>query len=334
FPTYIVEDVLLEPEKKLYFGDDMPSVAQTQLRNPAVKNTPEQKAALKAEQSTEFRVHMPMVYFYEALGRDNILELMGAGTINPDLLNKNTAKSLEGKNLSVSMAYDSLFGLINQLKEQENGLDTPIHYGYNMTRVGRMQMLGKNNPQSSKLIREAILPTFSTIDLSNENSQAFSDFQLGLAQALGIKVHNMSREAMSEKLTKALEGNLKPAVDMMVEFDKSGYLPADVVDILKTSLGGDKSIVALMDLMTYARYLNSDDRANFTTPLYVEADGVTNGPINAMVLMTGGKFTPDWIKNTAKGGLFFGKAGKTMNEHRSQDDSVDLYEASTNGLQQ
>ena len=334
FPTAIEEAVLLEPEEKMYFGDDIPSVAQTQLRNPAVKNTPEQKAALKAEQATEFRVHMPMVNFYEALGRDNILELMGAGSLNPELLNVNTAKSLEGKNLSVSMAYDSLFGVISQIQEQENGLDTPIHYGYNMTRVGRMQMLGKNNPQSSKLVREAILPTFSTIDLSNENSQAFSDFQLGLAQALGIKVHNMSREAMSEKLTKALEGNLKPAVDMMVEFDKSGYLPTDAVDILKSSLGGDKSFVALMALMEYARYLNSDDRANFTTPLYVEADGVTNGPINAMVLMTGGKFTPDWIKNTAKGGLFFGKAGKTMNEHRSQDDSVDLYEASTNGLQQ
>lgn len=334
FPTAIEEAVLLEPEEKMYFGDDIPSVAQTQLRNPAVKNTPEQKAALKAEQATEFRVHMPMVNFYEALGRDNILELMGAGSLNPELLNVNTAKSLEGKNLSVSMAYDSLFGVINQIREQENGLDTPIHYGYNMTRVGRMQMLGKNNPQSSKLVREAILPTFSTIDLSNENSQAFSDFQLGLAQALGIKVHNMSREAMSEKLTKALEGNLKPAVDMMVEFDKSGHLPADAVGILKTSLGNDKSFVALMALMEYARYLNSDDRANFNTPLYVEADGVTNGPINAMVLMTGGKFTPDWIKNTAKGGLFFGKAGKTMNEHRSQDDSVDLYEASTNGLQQ
>lgn len=334
FPTAIEEAVLVEPEEKMYFGDDIPSVAQTQLRNPAVKNTPEQKAALKAEQATEFRVHMPMVNFYEALGRDNILELMGAGTLNPELLNVNTAKSLEGKNLSVSMAYDSLFGVINQVQEQENGLDTPIHYGYNMTRVGRMQMLGKNNPQSSKLVREAILPTFSTIDLSNENSQAFSDFQLGLAQALGIKVHNMSREAMSEKLTKALEGKLKPAVDMMVEFDKSGHLPVDAVDILKTSLGGDKSFVALMALMEYARYLNSDDRANFNTPLYVEADGVTNGPINAMVLMTGGKFTPDWIKNTAKGGLFFGKAGKTMNEHRSQDDSVDLYEASTNGLQQ
>lgn len=334
FPTAIEEAVLVEPEEKLYLGDDIPSVAPTQLRNPAVRNTPEQKAALKAEQATEFFVHTPMVQFYEALGKDRILELMGAGTLDKDLLNKNHAKSLEGKNRSVEDSYNQLFSVIEQVRAQSEDISSvPIHYAYNMTRVGRMQMLGKYNPQSAKLVREAILPTKSTLDLSNQNNEDFSGFQLGLAQALGIKVHKMTRETMSEELTKALEGKLKPAVDMMVEFDKSGYLPTDAVDILRTSLGNDKSFVALMALMEYARYLNSDDRANFNTPLYVEADGVTNGPINAMVLMTGGKFTPNWIKNTAKGGLFFGKAGKTMNEHHTQDDSVDLYEASTNSLQ-
>lgn len=334
FPTAIEEAVLVEPAEKLYLGDDIPSVAHTQLRNPAVRNTPEQKAALKAEQATEFFVHTPMVQFYEALGKDRILELMGAGTLDKDLLNKNHAKSLEGKNRSVEDSYNQLFSVIEQVRAQSEDISTvPIHYAYNMTRVGRMQMLGKYNPQSAKLVREAILPTKATLDLSNQNNEDFSGFQLGLAQALGIKVHKMTRETMSEELTKALEGKLKPAVDMMVEFDKSGYLPTDAVDILRTSLGNDKSFVALMALMEYARYLNSDDRTNFNTSLYVEADGVTNGPINAMVLMTGGKFTPNWIKNTAKGGLFFGKAGKTMNEHHTQEDSVDLYEASTNSLQ-
>lgn len=334
YPTAIEEAVLVEPAEKLYLGDDIPSVAHTQLRNPAVRNTPEQKAALKAEQATEFFVHTPMVQFYEALGKDRILELMGAGTLNKELLNENHAKSLEGKNRSVGDSYNQLFSVIEQVRAQSEDISTvPIHYAYNMTRVGRMQMLGKYTPQSAKLVREAILPTKATLDLSNQNNEDFSGFQLGLAQALGIKVHKMTRETMSEELTKALEGKLKPAVDMMVEFDKSGYLPTDAVDILRTSLGNDKSFVALMALMEYARYLNSDDRANFNTPLYVEADGVTNGPINAMVLMTGGKFTPNWIKNTAKGGLFFGKAGKTMNEHHTQEDGVDLYEASTNSLQ-
>lgn len=333
FPTAIEEAVLVEPEEKIYFGDDVPAVPRNQLRNPAVQNTPEQRKALKAEQETEFFVHEPMVNFYEAMGRDNILALLGAGTVNPELLNVNTARSMEGKNLSVAASYDHLFNVINQVRAQsENISEVPIHYGYNMTRVGRMQMLGKYNPQSAKLVREAILPTKATLDLSTQNSADFSAFQLGLAQALGIKVHNMSRDAMAQKLTAALEGKLKPAVDMMVDFDKTGSLPDNSVEILNTALGGDKSFVALMALMEYARYLNAEDKAAFNTPLYVEADGVTNGPINAMVLMTGGKFSKEWLTNVAKGGLFFGKAGKTMNEHRSIDDSVDLYEASTNAL--
>lgn len=333
FPTAIEEAVLVEPEEKIYFGDDVPAVPRNQLRNPAVQNTPEQRKALKAEQETEFFVHEPMVNFYEAMGRDNILALLGAGTVNPELLNVNTARSMEGKNLSVAASYDHLFNVINQVRAQsENISEVPIHYGYNMTRVGRMQMLGKYNPQSAKLVREAILPTKATLDLSSQNSADFSAFQLGLAQALGIKVHNMSRDAMAQKLTAALEGKLKPAVDMMVDFNKTGSLPDNSVEILNTALGGDKSFVALMALMEYARYLNAEDKASFNTPLYVEADGVTNGPINAMVLMTGGKFSKEWLTNVAKGGLFFGKAGKTMNEHRSIDDSVDLYEASTNAL--
>lgn len=333
FPTAIEEAVLVEPEEKIYFGDDVPAVPRNQLRNPAVQNTPEQRKALKAEQETEFFVHEPMVNFYEAMGRDNILALLGAGTVNPELLNVNTARSMEGKNLSVAASYDHLFNVINQVRAQsENISEVPIHYGYNMTRVGRMQMLGKYNPQSAKLVREAILPTKATLDLSSQNSADFSAFQLGLAQALGIKVHNMSRDAMAQKLTTALEGKLKPAVDMMVDFNKTGSLPDNSVEILNTALGGDKSFVALMALMEYARYQNAEDKSAFNTPLYVEADGVTNGPINAMVLMTGGKFSKEWLTNVAKGGLFFGKAGKTMNEHRSIDDSVDLYEASTNAL--
>lgn len=97
FPTAIEEAVLVEPEEKIYFGDDVPAVPRNQLRNPAVQNTPEQRKALKAEQETEFFVHEPMVNFYEAMGRDNILALLGAGTVNPELLNVNTARSMEGK---------------------------------------------------------------------------------------------------------------------------------------------------------------------------------------------------------------------------------------------
>ncbi|QDH83729.1 putative virion-associated RNA polymerase [Achromobacter phage vB_AxyP_19-32_Axy04] len=335
FPTAIEEAVLMTPEEKTYFGDERPAVPHDQLRNPGTANTPEDRAALKNEIDTPFRLHKPMVDFFAGLGQDRVLELMGAGRINENMLNVNHAISLEGQNRSLAAAYNHLEGLVAQVSNQaEDITSVPMHFGYNMTRVGRMQMLGKYNPQSTKLVREALLPTQSTLDLSSENGRDFSRFALGLAQALGIKVHNMSREAATEKLMAALNGKLKPSVDMLNQWlETSGDLPADAVSTLKEGLGGDLSFVALHALVEYARYQRADAaaRASFETPLYVEADGVTNGPINAMVLMSAGPFDADFIRNSAKGGLFL-TPGMTMNEHRSKIDGRDLYQTSTDAL--
>lgn len=335
FPTAIEEAVLVTPEEKTYFGDERPSVPRDQLRNPGTENTPEDRAALKNEINTPFKLHKPMVDFFMGLGQDQILELMGAGRINEDMLNVNHAISLDGQNRSLAAAFNHLEGLVAQVQNQaEDITSVPIHYGYNMTRVGRMQMLGKYNPQSTKLIREALLPTQSTLDLSSENGQDFSRFALGLAQALGIKVHNMPRQDATDKLMAALNGPMKPAVDMLKEWlGHSGDLPAGAVATLKQALGGDLSFVALHALVEYARYTNADAaaRAKFETPIYVEADGVTNGPVNAMLLMSAGPFDTSFLKNAAKGGLFL-QPGMTMNEYRSTVDGKDLYQASTDAL--
>ncbi|QDH84159.1 hypothetical protein Axy13_050 [Achromobacter phage vB_AxyP_19-32_Axy13] len=335
YPTAIEEAVLIEPEEKTFFGEDRPSVPRDQLRNPGVENTPEQRAALKKEIETPFYLHQPMVDFYSALGQDRVLELMGAGRINEQMLNVNHALSLDGQNRSLAAGFNHLEGLVAQVENQVDDITTlPIHYGYNMTRVGRMQMLGKYNPQSTKLVREAVFPTQSTLDLSNENGQDFSRFLLGIAQATGVKVHNKLRADSEKETLGNLNGKFKPAVDMLQDWlTKGGDLPLEAVGTLKQALGGDLSFVALAGLVEYARFLNSDaeGRKSFKTPLYVEADGVTNGPINAMALMSAGPFDARWLANMAKGGLFIG-GRMTMNEHRSQVDSKDMYQASTDEL--
>ena len=89
--------------------------------------------------------------------------------------------------------------------------------------------------------------------------------------------------------------------------------------------------MALHAVMEYARYRGATDKSAFRTAMYVEADGVTNGPINAMVLFTTGMFKADWIRNIAKGGLFFNRPGETVNSH-NQNDKQDLYQATTNVL--
>jgi hypothetical protein len=42
-----------------------------------------------------------------------------------------------------------------------------MRFPHTITAVGRLMMLGKYNIQSSKLLREVFLPTWSTLDLQN-----------------------------------------------------------------------------------------------------------------------------------------------------------------------
>ncbi|QDH83996.1 virion RNA polymerase [Achromobacter phage vB_AxyP_19-32_Axy11] len=326
YPTAIEEAVLVNPEEKLFIGEDRPPVARTQLRNPGVENTPDQVRAIRNEQNTPFYIHNPTVRLYEALGREGILELFANGKMDEEVLNINDARSMDGQNRSIAAAFDQLSELTSQVDDQ------PIFYGYNMTRVGRMQMLGKYNPQSSKLMREAVLPTQSTLDLSNENTADFSAFALGLAQALGVKVETKPRADAVNEVMGMLKGPMAEAVEMIRAFQNEAELPPNAVDVIRKALGGKPSFVGLMALQEYARYLHAENRSEFNTPLYVEADGKTNGPINAMALMTGGRFTSQWVTNMAKGGMFLGEPGKTLNDHYSKVDSRDLYQTTTDAL--
>ena len=354
FPSAIEQAVMIEPEGVRFIGADArPTVPKTQLRNPLVQNTEQQLQAIENEQSTPYYVNPHMAGFYSALGVDNILKLFAAGSFNPEQMNVNHAKSLDGVNRGTVAAFNELQGVLAEVQnvggKAGTALDqTPIHYGFNMTRVARLQMLGKYNPQANKLVREAILPTRSTLDLSNQNGQDYRRFTLGMAQLLGIKVHKMSFENVSKKLDAMLTGGLAPSVERLNDWASSfdisettqpaANLSDELVDGLVSDFkaaGADLSPMGLHALMEYARYqaATPEEKARFNTSLYLEADGVTNGPINAMVLFTTGKFTPQWIKNIAKGGLYFNRPGETVNSHNEGQDNRDLYQATTDRLQ-
>lgn len=345
FPEAIELAVMVEPEMANYIGEDaMPPVATDQLRNPGVKNTAQQLEAIKNEQATPYYVNPHMAGFYSSLGRDNVLRLFGAGNTDRQAMNENHRQSMEGVNRSTVAAFDHLQNLLAQVGNTGEIDQTPIRYGFNMTRVARLQMLGKYNPQSNKLVREAILPTRSTLDLSTETGQGYKQYSLGLAQLLGVKVHKMSPARSRAKVEAMLTGQLAPSVEALRNwvkgFDNSQVLNARplseaVVDTLQSNfrdLGEPLTPMALHAVMDYARYLEASDKSAFNTSIYLEADGVTNGPINAMVLFTTGKFRADWIRNIAKGGLFFNRGAETVNSNVEGGDSNDLYQATTDKL--
>ena len=345
FQDAIETAVMVSPEHTNYFGDEKVPVAKRQMNNPEVQNTPAQKDALEKEQQTPFYINRPMVSFFTTMGRENLLSLFGTVIKDPEEWNVNHLSSLEGQNQSITSAYnhmlDVAYDLTNFAETASKNIDeVPVRYGYNMSRVGRMQMLGKYNPQASKLVREAFMPTRVTVDLSNQNNDIWDAYTLGLAQAMGVKVHNMPIDLSQNQLTTMLNGGLAPVIEMLQEWLKNADLndplsnqetfTSEQVDLIRSGFkkaGADLTMASLHGVVDYARLQNTDDKSKFTTSIYLEADGVTNGPINAMALMTIGEFQEDWLNNIRKGGLTIGDA-QTMAEIR-QNDPKDLYQAST-----
>lgn len=342
-PDLIEQLVMLEPTITDFIGEKPPKVADTQINNPAAPLTKGQKDAIRFEQAVEHKLNSPVAnLLIKGLGAKNVLKVFGMGDLEKRVLNKEHKKTLEGKNLTIMSAFGSLMRMVNKIdaladNDQLDRAEVPVHFDYGFTSVGRMQMLGKDNPQASKLVREAIAPTRATIDLSSETSPEFGWFNLALAQALGIKIHKMSQEESARQVQELLSsGAVAPAVQMLQEWldGQQDELTDAQVDLLRQALGKKASFVGLHALEEYARYLNAeaDSRKAFTTSLYVEADGATNGPINAMQLITPGVFTQEWLENIRKGGLFPGQTGRTLNDHNMAEGSKDLYETTSDQL--
>jgi hypothetical protein len=109
-------------------------------------------------------------------------------------MNKNTLASIQGENKTILNAYQAMIDMLSRVnnvakKSDIDPSEVVMRFPHTITKVGRLMMLGKYNIQSSKLLREVFLPTWSTLDLQN-NQNHYVAFQLGVAQALGIKVHD------------------------------------------------------------------------------------------------------------------------------------------------
>lgn len=355
YSTAIEDAVMVTPVERTYIGEDqIPSVAQKQLRNPDVDNTPQQKQVIENEQKTPYFVNAKMVSLYAALGRDNLIDLFGFPE-RGRVFNVNHAKTVEGRNRNIIAAFDQLMGTISEVQgvarvAGQSIESVPIRFEFNMTRVARAQMLGRYNSQASKLVREAILPTRATLNMENRDHR--NGFMLGVAQAIGLSVHKMLPKDAIAKAAALVTGDgaLAEVRTLLGDF-LAGYTTPTTADIAEIELNPElaqkikaafakakKPVteLALHALMELA-WLDKQDangRTQFQTSLYLEADGITNGPVNAMVLLATGAFTTEQLRNFAKGGLFFGRGQMSFNEHFVHTDDKDLYQTSTDKLKE
>lgn len=334
----LIERVVLTTPKDVTFFPalgDKPPVATHQMNNPMVPNTPDDRAQIKAHSEVEFKPNLPMVELFTAIDEMGAVELFGFGDLAGRKLNKNHEMSMKGKNLSIQSAHIQLMTMMEEIRNVAASLgkdvaEIGVNYAFNVSKVGRLQMLGRFTPQASKYMREALTSTWSTLDLVS-NPDHIRGFQLALGQALGVKVHQMPYAAASDKTEQVLE-SLAPVVELFQSFLETKKLPVSAVVQIKDGFAAAKvelTPVALHAVMEFARRANMEENEaglkEFRTSLSLEADGVTNGVINAINLMTTGEFTGPQLKNMAKGGRFLIVNGpSTMNEQRGVD-GADMY---------
>jgi hypothetical protein len=341
FPDLIEQLVAVEPEVIDHIGE--PPVPQTHqtLAGKRRKLPAQQAEAVEIESKTPHKVNTTMLELVAGLGQELVIKLFGHDNLADPQLNEQHKKSMEGFNRTIEGALRQIGSLAAQMKAKAKLLgispaDLPIYYGYEFSRVNRMHMQGKFNPQANKLMRVLVSPHAAEIDLTKGDNR--NVFMLAIAQHLGVKVHRLGRNASITEVEKRIQAKYGDSIELLQQWlQEKGQLNADQVETLVKALGKKSDPVALLSLVEYVHYLSADKagRKAFKTSLYVEADGITDGPINGLMHMATGEFTSHWVKMMAKGGLYLGSSIKTLADYiasAGEGSDRDLYEEGVVGL--
>lgn len=336
-PSLLEEVVVVEPERTSFYADAEVPVIKHQLSNRNVATSRESNQAREVMQKQPFYLNMPMVNVLLKMSEKTLTELFGHDLPESDAdqkskFNKNDLDARVSKNLSLTGSLRELQKMVQEMESIAPGKAHELakKFQYAVSSNNRIMMLGAHNPQASKLMRESLMATWSTLDLSNKTGDHYRFFMLALAQALGQKIHRNTLDANVEWSNKAISegGLLAPAIKVLSDHlgKKDAAFP---VKALKKALEGTKvevTPISVMALIEVARMQQpGTDLKAFRTPLYLEADGMTNGPFNSMGLLTVGEFTPDWVENIRRGGLNIGPEPTTADKLLK---GGDLYKAS------
>jgi hypothetical protein len=284
----------------------------TVLQGGGAPTTEEQNTAAKAENAVAQTVNRPMYELFTQLGVDGVVALFGNGTLS-ETMNVNDREAKEGQNLAFISAYETMMGMAQELQAyaDENGIsleEAKLYREYAYSSVNRLQQQGQFGDQASKLTREMITPYASTLDMTNPAEAQM--WRRGIAQALGVKVEKLRPDNWENELSKALA---KSEVQAAIAALADENTPAQqLIEVLQAA--GVDAPVKLHALKSVAEFQNLDDPKGFFTHMYVEADGVTDGPTNSLIYMRLKGFTSEMVAGLRRGGLLFSKRASPLHE--------------------
>lgn len=359
--TLIEDIVLVEPGVNRGWSamENTAEVPRTQIRNPLVPLTRHQRNALARVNGVAYRTNEMLSDFMRGVGEELFVARFGADISASDAeaqTNVNHMRTLRGKALTASLSYRNVLGLVDEAAAHAQKAGIPLgsmdqFFSWGINRVNRPQMMGANNPQSDKFARQVFSPTGSVLNMDDPATATL--FWKAIGQGLGLKTEkefgeNIQKTAMDMTMKRGGKysaiitkiANWQTKRDAAVAKGKAAPNPQALFTEIADAMGGDLTHHALDSLMEVAklrRAIKAGTQGAFQTFAYMEADGKTNGPINALVLLLGntaGNFTEHWVDMVSKGGLLFGQSARTLNQHIQSGgkNANDLYKTSTDNL--
>ena len=294
-----------------------------------------EKTAQERQQQTGFTLNRPFMQIHSLFSEQDMINLFGEPL--EDTMNVVTRESAEGKNTTVMGGWNQVKSVVAQVtaEAETRGVpadELPIYYRFESISTARSMMRGRYNPQSDKGMRQAFTSMQSVADLTNPDHKLLWD--TAALQMTGARVYAMKPEDISAKADALFaEPEMVAAIDAIAQafHGNKDITGASLVPLLKAAAAktDDGLTNELIHVLTdRVRYNMADEteRKNFKSRLYIEADGVANGPAGAIAMLTAADSPTAlgaFIRAAAKTGFFIGDPTMNMNTFRQDEANKD-----------
>lgn len=319
----------VEPENALYFDKTQLEVSNTQLRSP-VPLTAADKSSQAKLQETPHKLNPYFAKLIKLLPVDALKKILG-GEVSEEM-NKNHAASADGKGVTVSGSRNQVEFVLGEITTQaaiqgKEPHEVEVFYKYEIASQGRAMMQGKYNPQSDKVMRNLIMPMIATLDLNDTEHRLAWD--MASLQMLGERTYAMQPSDITARAAEVFgQPEVQEAIAVMQRVLQDEAVKADeIVEAMQKAapfLEDGATPEAMHVLLDRARFQMAEDVSAFESRLYLEADGVANGPAGAMAMTFSGGDLVEYVRKMRKAGFFIGEPEMVMANHRKRD-GEDLY---------
>jgi hypothetical protein len=297
----------------------------------------EQRETLEAAQEVPHRMIKSMWGALQVLGDNVFLTAAGARENKNHLVQYENRDAVETQNEALMNQLDLAKELV-QPHADKNLLDQAFFVTQEAWRNFRAGIVTQNlNMQSSKIHRAMFFRPEWEATIRLDDLAAMEQFQVGLAQAIGIKVDTQPNEQTIELLRDFLGDTSHHIVELALKLHRDIENPdkqllseaeKELIGAFAAEREGMQTLQAVVALGEYLTALQTgNESAEFTVHMLVGADGKTNGPM-LTILALGAAETVDALFGYLNRGGFYRESDGVSNFSHWYDPAKkqDLYQ--------